>query len=181
MDLEAFANSRIGRLFVRMMAGIMESRFRYRYFGPGKILEGAGIHPGQTVLELGCGTGFFTLTAARIIGDKGSLTAMDLLQASVDAVTKKVQSAALNNVRVVKGDAMNTMLDAESYDVVLLFGVIPAPMLPINRLIPEMHRILKPGGILAVWPPSWTHQGILRTGLFAYTHKKNGVYNYRRS
>ena len=67
----------------------------------------------------------------------------------------KVQAANLKNVRVLKRDALNTKLDDESMDAVLLFGVIPAPMLPLDRLLPEMYRILKPGGVLAVWPPSW--------------------------
>ena len=87
----------------------------------------------------------------------------------------------LKNVRVVQGDAMNTKLDAQSMDAVLLFGVIPAPMLPLNRLLPEMHRILKPEGILAVWPPVpvWLPRSILRSGLFTYTCKRNGVFNFR--
>jgi SAM-dependent methyltransferase len=181
MNTDAFANSKIGQLFIRLIAAVMESRFRYRFFGPMQILRGADIHPGQTVLELGCGTGFFTLAAAQLIGDKGFLTAMDVLQVSVDEVSRKVQSANAKNVRVVKGDAMDTRLDAESFDAVLLFGVIPAPMIPMTRLLPEMHRILKPGGTLAVWPPSWTHQEILQSGLFTYASKGNGVYNYRRN
>ncbi len=181
MNTETLVNSWIGQLFIRLMAAVMESRLRYRLFGPKEILRGTGIHPGQTVLELGCGTGFFTLTAAQLIGDTGCLIAMDLLQVSVDAVSRKVQAANLKNVRVVKGDAMNTMLDNESIDEVLLFGVIPAPMLPLNRLLPEVRRILKPGGTLAVWPPSWTHPEILRSGLFTYASKGNGVTNYRRN
>ena len=181
MNTETFANTNIGNIFIRIIAAIMESRFRYQFFSPAKILQGADIQPGQVVLEIGCGTGYFTLTAAKIIGDKGSLMAMDVLQMSVDYVIKKVQDAHLNNVQVVKGDALNTMLDAESLEAVLVFGVIPAPMLPTNLLMPEIYRILKPGGMLAVWPPSWTHQEILRTGLFTYSNKKNGVLNYRRS
>jgi ubiquinone/menaquinone biosynthesis C-methylase UbiE len=181
MNTERFANSKTGQAFIRVMATIMESRFRYRFFGPKQILQGADLHPGQTVLELGCGTGFFTLTTAQLIGDQGCLIAMDVLQVSVDEVSRKVQAANVNNVRVVRGDAMDTRLDAESFDTVLLFGVIPAPMLPLNRLLPEMRRIIKPGGILAVWPPSWTHQGILQSGLFTYTSKRNGVQNYRRN
>ena len=66
MNTEAFANSRVGQLFIRSMAAVMESRIRYRLFGPLKILRGADIHPGQTVLELDCGTGFFTLPAAQL-------------------------------------------------------------------------------------------------------------------
>jgi len=180
MKIEAFANSKIGQLFIRVIAAAMESRFRYRFFGPMKILQGADIHPGQTVLEVGSGTGFFTVTAAQLIGDQGCLVAMDVLPMSIEAVSKKVQTANLKNVRVVKGDAMNTMLDSASMDAVLLFGVIPAPMLPLNRLLPEMHRILKPGGTMAVWPPIWIRQSILRSGLFTYACKRNGVFNFRR-
>jgi ubiquinone/menaquinone biosynthesis C-methylase UbiE len=181
MNTETVANSNIGKIFIRIMAAIMESRFRYQFFGPAIILQGADIQPGQAVLEIGCGTGFFTLAAAKIIGEKGSLVAMDMLQVSVDNVIKKVQDAHLNNVKVLKGDALNTRLVAESLDAILVFGVIPAPMLPINLLMPEVYRILKPDGILAVWPPSWTHQEILRSGLFTYNNIRNGVFNYRRS
>ena len=84
---------------------------------------------------------------------------------------------------MVKRDALDTGLDAASIDKVLLFGVIPFPSLPLNRLLPEMHRIIKPEGRLAVWlfpisglVPKW----ILQSGLFAYVSKLNGVYNYRR-
>jgi len=180
MKTEAFANSKIGQLFIRVIAAAMESRFRYRFFGPMKILQGTEIRPGQRVFEVGCGTGFFTIPAARLIGEHGFLVAMDVLPVSIEAVSKKVQTANLKNVRVVKGDAMNTMLDAESMDAVLLFGVIPAPMLPLNRLLPEMHRILKPGGTMAVWPPSWVGKSILKSGLFAYSGKRNNVTNYTR-
>ena len=182
MNMEAFANSWIGHFIVSILGAAMESRFRYRFFGPTQILLGADIHPGQTVLEVGCGTGFFTLSAAQFIGDQGCLVAMDVVPASIETVSKKLQTANLKNVRMVKGDAMNTMLDAESLDAVLLFGVIPAPMLPLNRLLPEMHRILKPEGTLAVWPPipCWLPQSVLRSGLFTFARKRNGVHNFRR-
>jgi ubiquinone/menaquinone biosynthesis C-methylase UbiE len=181
MNTEAIANSKIGQLFIRTMAAVMESRLRYRFFGPLHILQGADIHPGQAVLELGCGTGFFTLTAAGLIGNQGSLVAMDVLPASVEAVSARVRAAHLNNVRVVQGDALETKLEAESMDAVLLFGILPAPMLPLDRLLPEMHRILKPGGVMAIWPPSWVSGSIPRSGLFTFTFKRNGVFNFKRS
>jgi len=182
MNIEAFANSKITNLVFRVIGAAMESRFRYRFFGPMTILRGADIQPGQTVLEVGCGTGFYTVSAAKLIGDQGCLIAMDVLPLAIERVRKKMQTANLKNVSVVKGDAMNTELDAESMDAVLLLGVIPAPMLPLNRLLPEMHRVLKPEGTLAVWPPIpvWLPQSILRSALFRYTSKRNGVYNFRR-
>ncbi|MEW5960706.1 MAG: methyltransferase domain-containing protein [Chloroflexota bacterium] len=67
------------------------------------MLQGAGIRLGMKVLEIGCGTGFFTLTAARMLGEYGSLIAMDMLPQSIEAVAKKVHAAGLNNVQVIKG------------------------------------------------------------------------------
>jgi demethylmenaquinone methyltransferase/2-methoxy-6-polyprenyl-1,4-benzoquinol methylase len=181
MNTEAFARTRIGQAFVRIMAAIMESRFRYRFFAPERILQGAEFQPGQTALEIGCGTGFFTLPAARLLGDQGNLIAMDILLMSVEAVAKKVQAANLKNVRVVRGDALDTQLTSASLDAVLVFGVIPAPMLPMEQLLSEMYRILKPGGILAVWPPSWALQTIVRSELFSLSSKRNGVTNFKRN
>jgi ubiquinone/menaquinone biosynthesis C-methylase UbiE len=182
MDTETIAKSTIGKLYIKVLSAGMESHFRYRFFGPLNILSGASIRPGQIVLEVGCGTGYFTVPAARLIGEQGCLVAMDVLSDSVELVSRKVRIANLKNVRVVKGDALDTGLDAESFHMVLLFGVIPAPMLPLSRLLPEMHRLLKVEGSLAVWPPipGWLPQSIFQSGLFTFTSKRNGVHNFRR-
>ncbi len=181
VDIEALANSKIGKLIVKVAGAAMESRLRYRFSGPMKILRGADIQPGQTVLEVGCGTGFHTVSAAQLIGDQGCLVAMDVLSDYVEQTSKKVQAAELKNVHVVKRDALDTGLDAESIDTVLLFSVIPSPTLPLNRLLPEMHRVLKPEGTLAVTTFPWVLRSIRRSGLFTYVSKRNGVSNFRRS
>jgi demethylmenaquinone methyltransferase/2-methoxy-6-polyprenyl-1,4-benzoquinol methylase len=164
---------------------MMGSRFRKWLLNPTKTLNGADVKPGETILEVGCGTGFFTIPAAQMIGDQGCLVAMDVSSGFIKQVSKKVQLADLNNVRIVKRDALDTGEDTASIDKALLFGVIPFPLLPLNLLLPEMHRILKPEGILAVWlfPPLvhfWVPKSILRSGLFAFVNKQNGVLNYRR-
>jgi ubiquinone/menaquinone biosynthesis C-methylase UbiE len=183
MKTEDLGNSRILNLLFKPAGALMGSRLRQWLFDPVKTLRGADIQPGQTVLEVGCGTGFFTVPVAQLIGDQGCLVAMDVLSDYIEQVSKKVQAVDLKNVRVVKCDALDTGLDAESMDAVLLFGVIPFPALPLKRLLPEMHRVLKPEGTLAVWlfPISgWVPQSILRSGLFTYSSKRNGVYNYKR-
>jgi demethylmenaquinone methyltransferase/2-methoxy-6-polyprenyl-1,4-benzoquinol methylase len=84
---------------------------------------------------------------------------------------------------VVHRDALETGLDAASMDMLLLFGVLPFPYLPLSRLLPEMHRILKPDGRMAVWMfpvAGWVPKSILDSGLFTFISKQNGVYNYRR-
>jgi SAM-dependent methyltransferase len=82
-------------------------------------------------------------------------------------------------VQVIKGDALDTKLEKEGFDEVIIFGVIPAPMLPMEKLIVEMHRILRPGGVMAVWPPSWVHRAIVQSGRFRYINRRNGVSNYQ--
>jgi SAM-dependent methyltransferase len=130
----------------------------------------------------GCGPGFFTLPAAAVVGDAGSLAAIDILARSVELVSGKVRAAGLSNVRVSRADALVTGFESGSFDTVILFGVIPAPMLPLARLLPEMHRILRAGGGLAVWPPApgWPRRSILRSGLFRFASRRNHVYNFVR-
>ena len=183
MKVEALEKSKVFELYAKIAGDAMASRFRHWLFDPVKTLQCADIQPGQTVLEVGCGSGFFTVPAAQLIGHQGSLVAMDVSSEYVERVSKKVQAANLRKVRVVKGDALDTGLDAESMDAVLLFGVIPFPTLPLNRLLPEMHRVLTPEGVLAVWlfPISFVvPKSILRSGLLECSCKRNGVYNYRR-
>jgi ubiquinone/menaquinone biosynthesis C-methylase UbiE len=182
MNTETLARTPVGKVFVKFVGTAMESRFRYRFFGPQNILQGVdGLH-GRSVLEIGCGTGFFTIPAARMIGDDGRLVAMDILSESVEFVARKVQAAGLRNVQVVKGDAQWTNLESETFDTVLLFGVIPAPMLPVMPLLTEMHRLLKDEGNLAVWPPvpGWLPQSVLKSGLFEISEKRHGVQNFKR-
>ncbi|UCD79778.1 MAG: class I SAM-dependent methyltransferase [Desulfobacterales bacterium] len=183
MNTEALGNSKILNLLFKPAGMLMGSRARRWLMNPVKTLQGVGIQPGQTVLEVGCGTGFFTIPTAKMLGDEGCLVAMDALAGFIEQVAKKVQSAGLKNVRVLKRDALDTGLDAASIDLSLLFGVLPWPALPLNRLLPEMHRVLKPEGRLAVWlfPVSgWVPKSILQSGLFTYVNKRNGVYNYTR-
>ncbi len=182
---EAMKNSKIINLIAKAAGNNMESRLRHWLYDPVKTLQGAEIRLGDTVLEVGCGSGFFTLPTALLIGEQGHRVAMDVWPAYVERVSEKTRSANLKNVRVMEGDALDTGLDAASMDAVMLFGVIPFPLLPLNRLLPEMHRILKPEGFLTVWlwPPMvhfWVPKAILQSGLFNFMDKRNGVYNYKR-
>ena len=181
MDTEKLGRSRFLNFLAKPGGAAMESRWRRWLIDPKKTLGGADLKFGQRVLEVGCGTGFFTLPAAEKIGQSGHLIAMDPLSDFVDRVARKVRDAGLNNVEVIRRDALNTGLEAASMDLALLFGVVPFPTLPLDRLLPEMHRVLKAQGTLAVWlfPTSaGVPRAILRSGLFTKLGKKSGVYTY---
>ena len=184
MDAEELGTSRFLNILFKPAGAMMESRLRKWLFDPSRTLRGADLKPGQTVLEVGCGTGFFTLLAADMIGEDGHLIAMDTLSDYVDRVMQKTKTAGLTNVEVIRRDALNTQLPSASVDVVLLFGVIPFPTLPLSRLLPEMHRVLRDKGLMAVWlfPVSFgVPKSILNSGLFTDLGKTDGVYRYRRA
>jgi ubiquinone/menaquinone biosynthesis C-methylase UbiE len=180
MNTEAFSKTKVGRVAVKFLAKAMESRFRHRFYNAGRILQGAGNLTGQNVLEIGCGTGFFTIPTARIIGDQGSLTSIDILQESVDFVSAKAKEAELKNVIILKRNVLKTDFESDSFNTVILFGVIPAPMLSLDEILLEIHRVLKSDGILLIWPPfSWLPASIKKSGLFTYLYKKGSVYNFK--
>ena len=183
MESEKLGSSKILNLLLKPAGLSMGSTLRKRLMNPVKTLQAADIKPGETILEVGCGTGFFTIAAAQMIGDDGHLIAMDVMSGFLEQVSQKVETADLKNVRVIKRDALDTGLDTQSIDKILLFGVLPFPSLPLNRLLPEMHRILKPDGRLAVWmfPFSFGVPMMIRkSGLFTFINKKKGVYSYKR-
>ena len=185
MKTEDLGNSRIINLIFKPAGLLMGSRVRKWIMDPVKQLRIADIQPGQTILEVGCGTGFFTIPAAQMVGDRGHIIAMDASSGFLKEVAKKVQAANLTNVTIVQRDALNTGLENESLDKAILFGVIPFPLLPLNKLLPEMYRVLKPGATMSVWlfPPlihNWIPGLIVQSNLFKQTHEQSNVYNYAR-
>lgn len=183
MKTEELGKSKILNLLLKPAGFLMESGVRRWLIGSQKMLQGANLQPGQTVLEVGAGTGFFTIPAAKLLGEQGHLIAIEVLAGYVKHIEKKLNKAGLKNVRVIQRDALETGLEKESVDSILLFGVIPFPTLPLNRLLREMHRVLRPDGTMAVWlfpTPAWVPRSIQSSGLFEFTTKENGVYRYKR-
>jgi ubiquinone/menaquinone biosynthesis C-methylase UbiE len=170
------------RLMHPFMSYVMDSPLRRRLNDPVKTLTGAGVQQGQKVLEVGCGTGYFTTSAAKLVGDSGLVYAIDVYPPAIECVSKKIGDAYVTNVRLINADAMDSGLPGSSFDLILLLGVIPAPVLPLDRLLPEMHRLLKPKGALAVWTffPWWSPASVTRSGLFTYTGTDNKVCNFQK-
>lgn len=179
----SFMDSRIAHLLFRLMARVMDSPLRYRLSHPVTILEGAGIRPGQEVLEIGCGTGFFTIPAAELVGNEGRVYSVDPHPLAIEQVTRKVGDSGLANVRLIRTDATEAGLASGCIDLALLFGVIPSPIIPLDRLLAEIHRLLRSDGALAVWTafPWWSPTSLTRNGLFVWTGEEGGVHNFRRA
>ena len=179
----SFGESRAAHLLFRLISLVMESRFRYRFSNPMRILKATGIRPGQEILEVGCGTGFFTIPAAKLVGEKGCIYALDPHPLAIEEVAGKLRDAGLNNVRLIRGDATAAGLVSGSVDLILLLGVVPSPTLPFDQLLPEMSRLLRSEGTLAVWTalPLWSPASVTQGGLFDYAGRRSRIYSYRKA
>ena len=115
---------------------------------PFKLLEAAGLKPGQTVLEVGCGPGFFTIPAAKIVGDEGLVYPVDVHPMAIKRVRRKIETEGIENVKPLHANASNTGLGDESIDLAFITG-LPYVAGGLGKVIRELHRILKAGGILS--------------------------------
>ena len=141
---------------------------------PYKALEAAGLEPGQRVLEVGCGPGFFTVPAARMVGEAGTVCALDISPLALKRVQGKVDEAGVGKVETLLADAAQTGLPDGSFDLVFVFG-LGHPVGEMEGILVELHRLLKPGGVLAV-------EGRLTpsSGLFEPTGRQGRISRFRK-
>jgi len=115
---------------------------------PYRSLETAGLKPGQKVMEVGCGPGFFTIPAAKIVGDKGLIYAIDVNHRAIKRVEEKMRKYGIDNVKPIMGNAANSGLQDSSIDLAFIFGLRYVAG-GLSNLISEVYRILRSGGILS--------------------------------
>lgn len=115
---------------------------------PYRLLEAAGLRPGQTVMEVGCGPGFFTFPAARIVGESGLIYATDVSPLAVRSVERKIRKQGVKNVVPVLADAASSGLPDNSVDLSFVFGLRHIAG-GLGSLLADIYRVLKPGGLLS--------------------------------
>jgi len=111
---------------------------------------------GQIIVDFGCGSGTYTLPAAKLVGEEGKVYALDKNKKALDKLMKKAEAEGLKNIeRIDTSGAPKIPLEDESVHVVLLYDVFNEYYFPSagarRELLDEIHRILKPNGILSVW------------------------------
>jgi len=105
--------------------------------------------PGERILEIGPGTGYYTLEMAEWVGPDGRVEIFDLQQEFLDHVAGRASERGLQNVIPTQGDATDLPYEDASMDAVALtavLGEIPDPVAALR----EIRRVLKPGARLVV-------------------------------
>ena len=121
------------------------------------IIKHIGIKRGQKVLDFGCGSGNYTIPAARVVGEQALVYAIDEDKEALDRLMSKAKSKGLKNIVSLEASGRSGVaLDNESVDVVLLYDILHyyyfSEEADRRQLIREVYRVLKPNGLLSLYP-----------------------------
>ena len=168
----------------RLELGVIRLRDRFR--PPAKVLAYAGVEPGMTVLDFGCGPGGFSLAAAQVVGLEGLVYALDVQPRALESVRRRATRRGIGNLRTISGDRI-AEVPAESVDLVLLYDVLHIPAAPATprAILQSVHRVLKPGGALSVTDHHLQEAPLLSTvaggGLFRSAGCNRGIFRFEKA
>ena len=129
------------------LLGIIDHPLRRKIQPPDKTVLQFGVRKGQQVLEIGPGSGRYSLAAARRIGETGRLCIVDIEPKVIQKVQAKANQEGLKNVDARVADVYQLPYKKNSFDLIYLMAVIgeiPEP----EHAIKEFQRVLKPEGKL---------------------------------
>jgi ubiquinone/menaquinone biosynthesis C-methylase UbiE len=112
------------------------------------LLQRAGIAPGMTCLDLGCGGGDVTVELAKLVGSAGQVTGTDIDEIMIGLARSEAEAAGIANVRYRHGD-VRSVESGEPVDVIyarFLFSHLPDPEDQLHNL----RRLIVPGGRIVV-------------------------------
>ncbi len=134
-------------------AGGLDNPLRKLFQNPERILK-PYIKNNMTVLDLGCGPGFFSIEIAKMLGEQGKVIASDLQDGMLEIVKNKIKGTGLQSkikLHKCKADEIGVM---EKIDFVLAFYVIHE-IPDQKKLFAEIKSLLKPGGKMLIVEPNF--------------------------
>ena len=114
-----------------------------------RVMDLLGITPGKAVADIGAGSGWFTVRAARRVGATGVVYAEDINPEAVRAIETRAKKEQLSTVRAILGTPDELKLAPESVDVALMLKVYHEIAHPVP-VMKELRKALKPGGRVGI-------------------------------
>jgi SAM-dependent methyltransferase len=130
------------------LGNFVDNPMRRRIQRPEDLAIRHGLTPGIKVLEIGPGSGSYTIAAASRIGPEGLLVAIDIDARMVENLRLIAREAGLSRLKTFVGDAHHLAITGDTFDaatLIAVIGKIPEP----RRAMAELYRVLAPGGTLA--------------------------------
>ena len=115
----------------------------------GRVMDLLGITPGKSVADVGAGSGWFTVRAARRVGPGGTVYAEDINPKAIETIDARAKNEKLPNIRTVLGTPDDVKLAPGSVDAVLLLKVYHEIAHPAV-VMRELRASLKPGGRIGI-------------------------------
>lgn len=149
---------RIARYYDRSLILLRMCGFRERHYRR-RAVAALALRPGDTVIDLGCGTGrnFPLLRAA--VGPEGRVIGVDLTDAMLSEARQRVRANGWENIELVEADAASYLFPARTNGILSTFAVTLAP--GYDDILRRAAGALVPGGRLAVMdlklPERWPH------------------------
>lgn len=143
-------------VFPASRARHLESRVRKFLLNPDK-LAGTYAKAGDHILDIGCGTGLITRSFARVVGDQGVVTAVDIQQGMLDILIERAkEEGVITSTRPQLAEPHSLGLsEHDSYDLALAFYVVHETPDPA-RLFQEVFGLVKPGGRFLMVEPKFS-------------------------
>lgn len=121
--------------------------------GVGDPVRHADPQPGESVVDLGCGSGIDTLLAAMATAPGGRAVGVDMLEAMTGRARGFAEQAGVTNAEFLTGEMEALPLPAGAADVVIANGTINLSARK-SRVLAEAFRVLRPGGRLVAADPT---------------------------
>ena len=116
---------------------------------PHLVIEALEIKPGQTIADLGAGSGYYSFRIAPLVGPTGKVLAVDIAPEMLEAIAERARREKIANVTTVRSSARDPNLPARSVDLLFMVDVYHELEYPYE-VMTQVRAALKPGGRVAL-------------------------------
>lgn len=128
---------------------IFESPGRDERLQINRVMDKLGIEPGKSVADIGAGSGWFTVRAARRVTGTGTVYAVDINPEAIQYIDQRAEKEQLHNIKTILSQPDNPQLPANSVDAVVLLKTYHEVAHPV-LLLSNIRPCLRPGAKIGI-------------------------------